>query len=418
MFTEIACNIIKVTDDTMSDIEAAEFNLKGKKANLDLAQKEYANAEESLHTAKMAQYNARKKVVRDYIDNVLMNMQAPETYDPDRVKKLRGILASYGEKDTYAKRLEILTAIRELQLILTAFPIARRVGNIVREWTGSKNVVISKDGSTVSVGKNVVMRTMEQLDQSDSFMASICREYKYRHLLQFYGSEAHYSGTPMGHIHDFWESRCLALPLDPDIVIGEVPSVEHDSKLSKRFHAFNECKDTGKYSIRDIGTELFKVDERRFSGSVAMLAKCDPSVAKSTVSDIDWASNVIVLNPCLFSVNEVMSNYGRFTQAHYKGCTDMYHNSKSHLDFYIDRITEKLQECAPKTVKDIKFDADLMAVTWRDPYDKDMAFDPDTCEMQHPSQTVHKLDVRNVKMYYVAMYAYKHIPGMKKPDEV
>lgn len=418
MFTEIACNIIKVTDDTMSDIEAAEFNLKGKKANLDLAQKEYANAEESLHTAKMAQYNARKKVVRDYIDNVLMNMQAPETYDPDRVKKLRDILASYGEKDTYVKRLEILTAIRELQLILTAFPIARRVGNIVREWTGSKNVVISKDGSTVSVGKNVVMRTVEQLDQSDSFMASICREYKYRHLLQFYGREAHYSGTPMGHIHDFWESRCLALPLDPDIVIGEVPSVEHDSKLPKRFHAFNECKDTDKYSIRDIGTELFKVDERRFSGSVAMLAKCDPSVAKSTVSDIDWASNVIVLNPCLFSVNEVMSNYGRFTQAHYKGCTDMYHNSKSHLDFYIDRITEKLQECAPKTVKDIKFDADLMAVTWRDPYGKDMAFDPDTCEMQHPSQTVHKLDVRNVKMYYVAMYAYKHIPGMKKPDEV
>ena len=59
-----------------------------------------------------------------------------------------------------------------------------------------------------------------------------------------------------------------------------------------------------------------------------------------------------------------------------------------------------------------------MAVTWRDPYDKDMAFDPDTCEMQHPSQIVHKLDVRNVKLYYVAMYAYKHIPGMKKPDEV
>lgn len=414
MFTEIACNIIKVTDNTMSDIEAAEFNLKGKKDNLDLAQKEYEKAGKSLHKAKMAQYNARKKVVQDYIDNVLMNMQAPETYNPDRVKKLRGILASYGEKDTYVKRLEILTAIRELQLILTAFPITRRVGNIVREWTGNNDVVISKDGRKVSVGKNVIMRTVEQLDQSNSFMASICREYKYRHLLQFYGSEAHYSGTPMGHIHDFWESRCLALPLDPDIVIGEAPLDELDSKSSKCFHVY----DTDKYSIRDIGTELFKVDERRFSSMTAMLAKYDPRAAESTVSDIDWASNFIVLNPCLFTVNEVMSNYGRFTQAHYKGCTDMYHNSKSHLDFYIGRITEKLQECAPKTVKDIKFDADLMSVTWRDPYDKDMAFDPDTCEMQHPSQTVHKLDVRNVKMYYVAMYAYKHIPGMKKPDEV
>ena len=418
MFTEIACNIIKVTDDKAPDIEAAEFNLKGKKANLDLVQKEYEQARKSLHKAKMAQYNARKKVVQDYIDNVLMNMQAPETYDPDRVKKLRGILASYGEKDTYVKRLEILAAIRELQLILTAFPIARRVGNIVREWTGNKDVVISEDGSKVSIGKNVIMRTVEQLDQSDRFIASICREYRYRHLLQFYGSEAHYSGTPMGYIHEFWESRCLALPLDPDIVIGEAPSDEVDFKRSKCSYAFDWSKDTDKYSIRDIGTELFKVDESRLSVMVAMLAKYDPSVAKSTVSDIDWASNFIVLNPCLFTVNEVMSNYGRFTQAHYKGCSDMYHNSKSHLDFYINRINEKLQECAPKTVKDIKFDADLMAVTWRDPYDKDMAFDPDTCEMQHPSQTVHKLDVRNVKLYYVAMYAYKHIPGMKKPDEV
>lgn len=44
MFTEIACNIIKVTDDKVPDIEAAEFNLKGKKANLDLVQKEYEQA--------------------------------------------------------------------------------------------------------------------------------------------------------------------------------------------------------------------------------------------------------------------------------------------------------------------------------------------------------------------------------------
>ncbi len=47
---------------------------------------------------------------------------------------------------------------------------------------------------------------------------------------------------------------------------------------------------------------------------------------------------------------------------------------------------------------------------------KDMAVDPDTCEIQHPSKVLHKLDVSNVRLSNVCMYAYKHNEGMKKPE--
>lgn len=177
----------------------------------------------------MAQYNARKAVVQKYIDDVLLKMKAPATYDPDRVKKLRSILASFKSSASYAKRIEILAAIRELQLILTAFPIATRVYNIIHEWTGSKFIKLSGDGKKIKFGDRTIFYTVERLDTNDRFLMSVCREYKYRHHLRFVMTDAHYTGTPMGHYHEFWESKCLAVPLAPDIVIGEAPD-DNDGK--------------------------------------------------------------------------------------------------------------------------------------------------------------------------------------------
>lgn len=418
MFTAIACNIIKAADMKQDAIKAAEFVLKGKKKALDMAQKEYDAASDAVYKAKLAAYNARKGVVQDYIDNVLMKMKAPDWYDPHRVQNLRKILASFNNKDTYAKRLEILAAIRELQVIFTKYPITRRVGNIIREWTGNKNVTISEDGSTLKVGNTVIMQIKYQLPQNDFMLAQICREYKYKYLLKTYMSEAHYAGTPIGLINEFWESRCLALPIDPSFVIGDAPlKNEPKCTISGLKDAINTfLDDCDKYHVKDIGTELFKCDESRFSDIVAWVKKHDPKITDVTMTDVDWASNLIALNPRLFTVKELMNNYGRFSQLKIKNCIDSFHNSQEHLDFMINRTTEELQKCAPKTVKDIKFDADLMAITWHDPYDKDMVFDPDTCEMQHPSQEVHKLDVKNIKFSNICMYAYRNIPGMKKPE--
>lgn len=83
----VTADIEKAAAKLQGDIDAAEFTLKGKKKTLAMAQKECDQAEKALHKAKMAQYNARKAVVQKYIDDVLMKMKAPATYDPDRVKK-------------------------------------------------------------------------------------------------------------------------------------------------------------------------------------------------------------------------------------------------------------------------------------------------------------------------------------------
>jgi hypothetical protein len=136
-----------------------------------------------------------------------------------------------------------------------------------------------------------------------------------------------------------------------------------------------------------------------------------------TVSDADWASILIALNPTMFSVKEVMGCYERLCQDDYRYVEDGYHQARSHVDFIVERINEELRKCAPTTVRFIKFDAYLMAITWYDPYDKGIAFDPDTCEMQHPSKVLHKLDVSNIRLSNVCMYAYKHIEGMKKPEK-
>lgn len=172
-----------------------------------------------------------------------------------------------------------------------------------------------------------------------------------------------------------------------------------------------------KYNIREIGKELFYIRGRAFSEFVAWMRKEDKSIKEITMTDTDWAGNLIALNPGIFTVKEVISNYDRLCQYSFKNVADSYHNAKHHVDFIIERTTEELQKCAPKTVRDIKFDADLMAITWRDPYDKDVAFDPDTCEMQHPSKVIHKLDVSNVRLSNVCMYAYKNIEGMAKPEK-
>ena len=199
----IVDEINKAAKHHQGGIGAAKANLKDKKKALDLAQKEFDLAEKSLLEAKMAQYNARKKVVQKYIDDVLMKMKAPATYDPGRVKKLRSILASFKSNASYAKRIEILAAIRELQLILTAFPIATRVYNIIHEWTGSKFIKLSGDGKKIKFGDRTIFYTVERLDTNDRFLTIICREDKYRHHLIFVMTDAHYTGTPMGNYHEF-----------------------------------------------------------------------------------------------------------------------------------------------------------------------------------------------------------------------
>ena len=408
----ITTDIEKAASKLQGDIDCAEINLKCKQKTLAMVQKECDQAEEALHKAKMAQYNARKAVVQKYIDDVLMKMKAPATYDPDRVKKLRSILASFKSSASYAKRIEILAAIRELQLILTAFPIATRVYNIIHEWTGSKFIKLSGDGKKIKFGDRTIFYTVERLDTNDRFLMSVCREYKYRHHLRFVMTDAHYTGTPMGHYHDFWESKCLAVPLAPDIVIGEAPD-DNDGK--KSLFAFLGDTSYDKYDLVKIGTELFRRDDSPYSAEVAWIKKEEK--IDITVTDADWASNLIALNPQMFSVKEVMCAYERLSENNYRHCVDSFHHARSHVDFIVERITKELQKCAPKTVRDIKFDADLMAITWRDPYDKDMAFDPDTCEMQHPSKVIHKLDVSNVRLSNVCMSAYKNIEGMKKPEK-
>lgn len=410
----ITTDIEKAAAKLQGYIDAAEFTLKGKKKTLTMVQKECDQAEEALHKAKMAQYNARKAVVQKYIDDVLMKMKPPTAYDPDRVKKLRSILASFKSSASYAKRIEILAAIRELQLILTAFPIATRVYNIIHEWTGSKFIKLSGDGQKIKFGDRTIFYTVERIDDiNDKFLMSLRREFKYRHHLKFVMTEAHYSGTPMGHYHEFWETKCLAVPLAPDIVIGEAPD-DNDDKKSP-FDFFGDTS-YDKYDLVKIGTELFKSDDSPYSDEVAWVKKEEKTSEEITVTDADWASNLIALNPQMFSVKEVMCSYERLCDNNYRHNIDSFHNARSHVDIIVERITEELQKCAPNTVRNIKFDTDLMAITWRDPYDKDMAFDPDTCEMQHPSKVIHKLDVSNVRLSNVCMYAYKHIEGMKKPE--
>lgn len=66
----ITADIEKAAAKLQGDIDAAEFNLNGKKKTLAILQKECDQAEKALLKAEMAQYNARKKVVQKYIDDV------------------------------------------------------------------------------------------------------------------------------------------------------------------------------------------------------------------------------------------------------------------------------------------------------------------------------------------------------------
>jgi hypothetical protein len=51
-------------------------------------------------------------------------------------------------------------------------------------------------------------------------------------------------------------------------------------------------------------------------------------------------------------------------------------------------------------------------LTWTTKNDDSTVFDPDTCEMKQPCQTLHELDVSNIKLANVAEYAFKHIKGL------
>lgn len=388
-----------------SNIEAADFTLKSKKAALDLAQKEYDKAQIALYKAKKDQYDERIAIVKKHIDEEIMTMKAPPAYDKHRVAELRAILAKTKEQEyqSYDTRFEILKALRELQLIVTTFPFVKRVGNLIEEWTGKRMTESTaiKDEfypfcwrichrryvalKMVNNNANNFVKPWDFSLQSDKRQSIINVA-----LEQNCSGLAHF-----GTLHDFWEIECCRLQIRPEFVVRDAPS---EPVHKGRPFPPNYRYDVESYinSVNRIGWECVWIHDCQVTADIL---------------DEIVASVIIAECPSIFTVKETMSAYDHLV--HDKDSIYPFMHCQMHVDNNIQFMVNQKLITAQKTGIDrVRFDYKHGTLSWTTKDDDDSVFDPDTCEMKQPSRTNHELDVSDVPLSKVAEYAFRHIKGL------
>lgn len=386
-------------------IKAAELAAKTEKAALDKAMKSFEQAQDKLYEAQMEQYNARIAIVKKHIDEEIMTMKAPTAYDKHRVAELRAILANIKEQkyQSYDKRFEILKALRELQLIVTTFPFVKRVGGLIKEWTG-KSMTKSTDikDEFYPFCWRICHRMYVALKMVNNNASDFVKPW-YRRLpsdnrQSIINVELEQNRSGLAHfgaLHNFWEIECCRLQIRPEFVVRDAPSEPvHEGRPFP-----TNCRyDVESYinSVNRIGRECVCVN--------------DLQVNADSLDEI-VASVIIAECPSIFTVKETMSAYDHL--AHDKDSIYPFMHCQMHVKNNIQFMVNQKLITAQKTgIECIRFDYKHGTISWSTKDDDDSVFDPDTCEMRQPSRTHHELDVSDVPLSKVAEYAFRHIKGL------
>jgi len=387
------------------DIKAADFTLKSKKDVLDMAQKEYDTVQMDLYKAKKALYDDHISIVRKYIDKEIMTMKAPEAYDKNRVAELRAILAKTKEPEyqSFEKKFEILKALRELQLIVTTFPFVERVGKLIKQWTGKDLVYTNQENSSfypfhvyLRAGKYDILKTIDRLQpvHGTPYYLHLQREKDNNTSVIHCLLESNYTGLAYsGSMHDFWEIDCARLQIRPEFLITNEPTVPKtkDNPIGENYC---DGRDEYRNAINRLGWEALWIKDRTVNADII-----DELVASVIISSC----------PGVFTVKEIRSSLSYLLEDKdsiypYMQCGFVLNNVIQHV------VNNKLIIAKKDGIDHVHFmDGKL---TWTTKNDDSTVFDPDTCEMKQPCQTLHELDVSNIKLANVAEYAFKHIKGL------
>lgn len=386
-----------------SDISNAERAAKAQKIVVDEAEKEYERRQTELYNAQMAHYNARIAVVQKYIDKEIMTMKPKFPYDPKRVEELRAILAKTKEKEyqSYEKRFEILKALRELQLIVTAYPFVQRISDLVTKWTG-KSLYHATDDRTkfypfcweLVDGKRGVLKLYDHLDEKDHWWMQNRPEGKYKSIM-FLNLDNNRSGLGyLGTIHNFWEIDCAKLKIRPEFLIQGEPTrpLKYGEKPENSGTFWEDCaKGVDVYSyvndINRLGWEAVSVNDQYYA---------------DTLPDEVVASVIISGNPGIFTVKEVASSLKYLVED--PESKYPYMHNKEHVGLCVQSVINRLLTAKHNGIEDVRFDLLNRRITWTKLIKR---------KNKPPKKEKQSLDVSRVKLAKVAEYAFKHIKGLE-----
>lgn len=385
-----------------SDITNAERAAKAQKIAVDEAEKEYERRQTELYDAQMEHYNARLAVVQKYIDKEIMTMKPKFPYDPKRVEELRAILAKTKEREyqSYEKRFEILKALRELQLIVTAYPFVQRVSDLVTKWTG-KSLYHATDDRTkfypfcweLVDGKRGVLKLYDRLDDKEHWWMQNRPEGKYKSIM-FLNLDNNRSGLGyLGTIHDFWEIDCARLKIRPEFLIQGEPSkpLKYGETPERSGTFWENCAkgvDVQNY-VNDIN-------------SLGWKAISSDRYYAETLPDEVIASVIISGNPGIFTVKEVAASMKYLVDE--PDSKYPYMHNKQHVGLCVQSVINRLLTAKHNGIEDVRFDFLNRRITWTKLTKR---------KNKPPKKEKQSLDVSRVKLAKVAEYAFKHIKGLE-----
>ena len=396
--------MLKADGELIADVNRAKYALGEAKRALEAAEDNYSAAENALYDIELRKYNARKAVIQDYIDNVVMKIAPPKSYSQLRVDELRAILKKGISTDSsYEEQVASLDALRELQLTVEKFPVARRVAEIIREWTGNKKVKVSTDGKSLAVGKRIILSQLNKAKRPDTLKESEFRqmaESHRRNFLMLFLERGNECGIYDFSLHSFWEMTCAELPILPELVVGPTPTFDFQGNANaKKTDAIAEER------------SKFRAYAEKVSWVATSILRWR-NVDVNSFTDEDVASMLIAYNPGLFTVKEIMKTYPNFKQDN-GPVIGIFRDSQAHVDTVIQKTIAQLQRGAAQNLRRIKFDPVKMVITWDESSREDSYFDVDTCMPVLPGTTRHTLDVSNVPLAGIYDFAREHIEGMK-----
>lgn len=327
-----------------------------------------------LSDAKSRILKEKISIARQYIEKITEGIPMPEKYDAARVGELRRILSSGAESSVEA-RCKKLEALGELKAYITRFPVYERVAKLVREWTGSNEVTISKLGDNIASlrikGFNVLSIDTSQREIYDNgYRKMSMSNVNVTSPILFLNYDV------LAIIADHWETYCRLTELSPRFILG-----------------IDECKKWGENtkSIVDYASNVCKLG--RYDGKVD---RCSIAI-NGKFTDEDLATAVIINSTYILPLGVCLNAAKNMSAKMQDILQDM-------IMFYFRRIFKRdLENC--KGV--LKLDLNKREVLWKKNKDEALLFNPDTCEMVHQSLEWTHVDVSNVSLRDMHDYVAK-----------
>ena len=385
---DLSARLQAVYDSFTGPLKKAEAHLELASKKFDFIRNRYFEAEKNRNGLIMDRYKARLAEAHKYIEEEIKTIHEPERFDEERVNALRKTLD--GPDDTYEDRIAKLKALHELSLTVKKFPFAQRVADVLKEWTGREfsvefnglDACINYDGVTLmkvdtspkqySDDEGKYRNTWGRYTQSTAnlLVGRLCHRYRFPTILV-----------------EFWEMICGKLYLDDNYLLGEHKptfGIKEDGYDTQRVSDY--CKLLHRIGTTDMMPQA--TDERRYYTNCKATAET-------------FAGYVIVAFPEIFTVSESFGIWDRLNEY-----------ARNELTHTIQDVESALKQGQYHNVEKLAFDRGTMEIKWNIAVDSGVVFDPDTCEMLHPSSTRHSLSVANVVLSEVLEYASTHIDGV------